>query len=72
MQVAADVQARWCAVCHSNIIALCRTFVHGGATYFAHEYWPCAQSLLQHHFTATLIQGFVTTGNSLNHVLALY
>lgn len=46
-------QARWRMIEHPNIISLHRTFVHGGATYFAHEYWPCAQSLLQHYFSPT-------------------
>ena len=53
-QVAASVQGNWRAVCHSNIIHLRRSFVHGGATYFAHEYWPGAKSLLEYHFISPI------------------
>mmetsp|Transcript_31166 Transcript_31166/g.101179 ORF Transcript_31166/g.101179 Transcript_31166/m.101179 type:complete len:343 (+) Transcript_31166:312-1340(+) len=56
-KVTASVQSRWRAVCHSNIISLRRIFVHGGATYFVHQYWPCAQSLLQYHFAPSTQDG---------------
>jgi len=49
-KAASATQIRWRSVQHANLISLRRAFVHSGATYFLHEYCPCAKTLLECHF----------------------
>jgi hypothetical protein len=46
-KVAAAAEARWANVVHPNLVALQRCFCLHKALFFAHDYWPTAQTLTE-------------------------
>jgi PAB-dependent poly(A)-specific ribonuclease subunit 3 len=53
-KAAAATQMRWRSVRHANLVSLKRAFVHSGATYFLHDYFASAKTLLESYFPPCL------------------